>query len=91
MRNWASIPMVVINFLQREFSFVKIIATDVSQRDILPTGGEKQMFDFLKQTIQSWRDDPQRYVDVVVSKKKNMMLDLLLKVASGHAHGLPPA
>ena len=38
-------PMVVINFLQREFSFVKIIATDVSQRDILPTGGEKQMFD----------------------------------------------
>jgi FkbM family methyltransferase len=84
-------PMVVINFLQREFSFVKIIATDVSQTDILPTGGEKQMFDFLKQTIQSWRDDPQRYVDVVVSKKKNIMLDLLLKVASGHAHGLPPA
>jgi hypothetical protein len=73
------------------FSFAKIITPDISQAEILPTGGEKQIFDFLKQTIQSWRDDPQRYVDVVVSKKKNIMLDLLLKVASGHAHGLPPA
>jgi hypothetical protein len=28
-------------------------------------------------------------VDAVVSKKKNIMFDLPLKVPSGHAHGLP--
>ena len=84
-------PMIVIDFLEREFSFAKIITPDVSQAEILPTGGKKQIFDFLKETIRSWRDDPQRYVDVVASKKKLIMLDLPLMVSSGHAHGLPVA
>jgi hypothetical protein len=91
MRNWASIARSHPWMLSRGSRLQRIITPDISQAEILPTGGEKQIFDFLKQTIQSWRDDPQRYVDVVVSKKKNIMLDLPLKVAFGHAHGLPPA
>jgi hypothetical protein len=71
------------------FSFAKNITPDISQAQILPTGGEKQIFDFLKQTIQSRRDDPQRYVDAVVSKKKNIMFDLPLRVPSGRARPCP--
>jgi hypothetical protein len=72
-------PMVVIDFLEREFSFAKLITPDVSQAEILPTDGGKHVFDILKETIQSWRDDPQRYVDVVASKKQLIMFDLPVK------------
>jgi hypothetical protein len=62
-----------------QFSFAKLITPDVSQAEILPTDGGKHVFDILKETIQSWRDDPQRYVDVVASKKKLIMFDLPVK------------
>lgn len=61
-------PNIVLEFLDEHFDQGRIEETDARAGEPGQSGPVREITAILRDTISGWRDDPSRYVDVIVTK-----------------------